>query len=46
MRRQVLTQAVRDKVHLVNHKFQLFHYLKLMGVTVGTPDLYVLRGEQ
>ena len=29
--------------HLVNHKYQLFFYLKLLGVPAGTPDLYQLR---
>jgi len=31
--------------HLINHKHQLFMYLKLMGVSVGTSDLYRFRGE-
>jgi hypothetical protein len=30
--------------HLINHKYQLFFYLKLLGISVGTPDLYHLRG--
>jgi hypothetical protein len=29
--------------HLVNHKYQLFFYLKLLGIPVGTEDLYHLR---
>lgn len=29
--------------HLINHKYQLFFYLKLMGVEVGTADLYKFR---
>lgn len=29
--------------HLVNHKHQLFIYLKLLGVDVGSKDLYVFR---
>jgi hypothetical protein len=32
--------------HLMNHKYQLFFYLKLLGIPVGTPDLYHLRGAQ
>jgi hypothetical protein len=30
--------------HLINHKYQLFVYLKMLGVRVTTPDLYWLRG--
>jgi uncharacterized damage-inducible protein DinB len=30
--------------HLINHKHQLFMYLKLMAVNVATEDLYQLRG--
>ena len=30
--------------HFINHKYQLFFYLKLLGVPVSTPDLYRLRG--
>ncbi len=40
----VLSLLLGNFEHLVNHKFQLFFYLKLLGVAVGTPDLYVLRG--
>jgi len=29
--------------HLLNHKHQLFFYLKLLGIPVGTADLYALR---
>jgi hypothetical protein len=29
--------------HLINHKHQLFTYLKLMGIPVATADLYHLR---
>jgi hypothetical protein len=32
--------------HLINHKYQLFVYLKMLGVRVTTPDLYRLRGRQ
>ena len=31
--------------HLINHKHQLFTYLKEMGIDVGTRDLYHLRGQ-
>jgi hypothetical protein len=31
--------------HLINHKHQLFTYLKQMGVEVNTRDLYRFRGE-
>jgi len=40
----VLTLLLGNFEHLVHHKFQLFFYLKMMGVPLGTPDLYVLRG--
>jgi len=29
--------------HLMNHKYQLFIYLKLLGVVVRTGDLYRTR---
>lgn len=31
--------------HLINHKYQLFAYLKVMGVPVTTADIYCWRGE-
>jgi hypothetical protein len=31
--------------HLINHKYQLFLYLKLLGAPVGTGDLYSWRGD-
>jgi DinB superfamily len=31
--------------HLINHKYQLFFYLKILGVPVGTPDLYDSQGK-
>jgi hypothetical protein len=40
----VLALLLGNLEHLINHKYQLFFYLKLMGVAVGTPDLYRLRG--
>jgi hypothetical protein len=41
----LLTLLLGNLEHLVNHKHQLFTYLKMMGVNVGTPDLYRFRGE-
>ncbi len=40
----ILTLLLGNLEHLINHKHQLFTYLKLMGVAVGTPDLYCFRG--
>ena len=39
----VLTLLLGNLEHLINHKHQLFMYLKLAGVGVGTPDLYRFR---
>ena len=39
----VLTLLLGNLEHLVNHKHQLFMYLKLLPVSVGTPDLYRFR---
>jgi hypothetical protein len=39
----VLTLLLGNLEHLINHKHQLFTYLKLMGVEVGTRDLYCFR---
>ena len=39
-----LTLLLGNLEHLINHKHQLFIYLKLMGTDVSTPDLYQLRG--
>lgn len=39
----VLTLLLGNLEHLINHKHQLFGYLKRMGVAVGTADLYRLR---
>jgi hypothetical protein len=39
----VATLLLGNLEHLINHKHQLFMYLKLMGVSAGTPDLYKLR---
>jgi hypothetical protein len=40
----LMTLLLGNLEHFINHKFQLFQYLKLMGLAVGTTDLYVLRG--
>lgn len=40
-----LTLLLGNLEHLINHKYQLFSYLKLLGVQVETADLYRLRGE-
>ena len=39
----LLTLLLGNLEHLINHKHQLFTYLKLMGVPVATPDLYRFR---
>ena len=39
----VLTLLLGNLEHLINHKHQLFTYLKQMGVPVATPDLYQFR---
>ena len=40
----VLTLLLGNLEHLVNHKYQLFVYLKLLGVPVATGDIYCWRG--
>jgi len=40
----VLTLLLGNLEHLINHKFQLFIYLRLLGVNAGTKDLYRIRG--
>ncbi len=42
---RVLTLLMGNLEHLINHKHQLFMYLKLMGVSVASRDLYHFRGE-
>ena len=42
----VLTLMLGNLEHLINHKYQLFFYLKLLGVQVNTSDLYHLRGDK
>lgn len=41
----VLTLLLGNLEHLINHKHQLFTYLKQMGVQVNTRDLYRFRQE-
>jgi uncharacterized damage-inducible protein DinB len=40
----MLTLLLGNLEHVINHKHQLFSYLKQMAVPVATPDLYRLRG--
>jgi hypothetical protein len=39
-----LTLMLGNLEHLINHKHQLFTYLKLMGVNLSSEDLYRFRG--
>jgi hypothetical protein len=41
----VATLLLGNLEHLINHKHQLFTYLKLMGESVSSRDLYRFRGE-
>ena len=41
----ILTLLLGNLEHLINHKHQLFTYLKQMGVAVATPDLYRFRAK-
>ncbi len=40
----VATLLLGNLEHLINHKYQLFFYLKMQGMPVGTRDLYHWRG--
>ena len=40
----LLTLLLGNLEHLINHKHQLFTYLKLLGVEVTSRDLYHFRG--
>jgi hypothetical protein len=40
----LLTLLLGNLEHFINHKYQLFTYLKMLGVPLGTRDLYVWRG--
>ena len=39
------TMLLGNLEHLINHKYQLFFYLKLYGVPVSSKDIYQWRGE-
>jgi hypothetical protein len=39
----VLTLLLGNLEHLINHKHQLFVYLRMLPVSIGTSDLYCLR---
>lgn len=39
----LLTLLLGNLEHLINHKQQLFVYLKMLGVPLGTADLYARR---
>jgi hypothetical protein len=39
----LMTVLLGNLEHLINHKYQLFFYLKLLGVRVATRDLYRIR---
>lgn len=41
----LLTLLLGNLEHFINHKYQLFIYLKALGVPLGTRDLYVWRGQ-
>jgi len=43
---RLLTLLLGNLEHLLNHKHQLFFYLKLLGVRVQSADLYRFRGDQ
>ena len=40
----LLTLLLGNLEHLINHKYQLFFYLKLHGLALGTRDIYHWRG--
>jgi hypothetical protein len=40
----LLTLLLGNLEHFINHKYQLFAYLKALGVPLSTRDLYVWRG--
>ncbi len=41
-----MTLLLGNLEHLLNHKYQLFFYLKLLGVPVNSSDLYRFRGDR
>ncbi len=40
----ILTLLLGNLEHLINHKYQLFLYLKMLDVPVATRDFYRSRG--
>ncbi|MBI3653538.1 MAG: DinB family protein [Acidobacteria bacterium] len=38
-----MTVLLGNLEHFINHKYQLFFYLKLLGVGISTPELYRFR---
>lgn len=42
----LMTLLLGNLEHVVNHKYQLFMYLKLQGAEVSTRDLYRFRAEE
>lgn len=40
---RLMTLLLGNLEHFINHKYQLFFYLKMMGVPVATRDLYRFR---
>lgn len=40
----LLTILLGNLEHLINHKYQLFFYLKLAGLSLDSRDIYVWRG--
>jgi hypothetical protein len=40
----LLTLLLGNLEHFINHKYQLFAHLKMLGVPLGSRDLYVFRG--
>jgi len=39
----VLTLLLGNLEHFINHKYQLFFYLKMLGIPLATSDLYTIR---
>jgi len=40
----LVTLLLGNLEHLMNHKYQLFFYLKLLGIPVTSRDIYRWRG--
>jgi hypothetical protein len=39
----LLTLLLGNLEHLINHKYQLFIYLKLLDIPLSTSDLYIFK---